>query len=122
MDKDIGETPKEHRFGCSLACNLPRRVASGQTISSLRPGQKKKSNKLKKKNQNPYYFVFLFPNTFSVHPVLLCCRQHQQCVNSEQQFGSIFTETPPPQTKIYIELNCVSVTYFTFSQETAKKA
>lgn len=42
MGKNIGETPKEHRFGCSLACNLPRRVASGQTISSLRPGQKKK--------------------------------------------------------------------------------
>lgn len=118
MDKDIRETAKEHGLGCSLACNLPRRVASGQTISSLRPGQKKKKVVSRKKK----YYIFSFPSTFSVYPVLLCCRQQQQCVNSEQQFGSIFTETPPPQTKIYIELNSVSATYFSFLSGNCKKA
>lgn len=93
VDKDTGETTKGQGFGCSLACNLPRRVASGQTISSLRPAQKKK---LISKNKIKYYFIFLFPSTFSVHPVLLYCQQQQQCGKSEQQFGSIFRETPPP--------------------------
>lgn len=111
MDKDIGE------FGCSLACNLSRSVASGQTISSLQL----RGKKVISKNKIKYYFIFLFPSTFSVHPVLLCCREQQQRGKSEQQFGSIFRETLLPQTKIYIELNGVSATYFSLLSGNCKK-
>lgn len=77
MDKDIGETPKEHRFCCSLACNLPRRVASGQTISSLRPGQKKttkkqnKTNPKKQTNKKPQTPSFSYFQTLSLF-ILYC--------------------------------------------------
>lgn len=90
-------------------------------VAKQSPVSSSGGKKVISKNKIKYYFIFLFPSTFSVHPVLLCCREQQQHGKSEQQFGSIFRETLLPQTKIYIELNGVSATYFSLLSGNCKK-